>query len=128
MLVGGLFLREFVPDYEYSEEVVQGGRATCYFDVFNGEIESGLTDHGASSVSITMSTNGPPQLLVMPIQPLTAGAQAHRDATLVPRISLAGDEASRLEPLELGIDVVGVQGHHVPRGVRVAAAHLAVGA
>ncbi len=66
-------LREFVPDYEYSEEVVQGGRATCYFDIFNGQIGSGLTADGASSVSIQMSTDGPPQLWVMPIQPLTAG-------------------------------------------------------
>jgi hypothetical protein len=66
-------LREFVPDYEYSEEVVQGGRAACYFDVFNGKIESGLTDGAASSVSIKMLTDGPPQLMVMPIQPLAAG-------------------------------------------------------
>ncbi len=66
-------LREFVPDYEYSEEVVQGGRAACYFDVFNGQIGSGLTTGGASTVSITMLTDGPPQLLVMPIQPLTTG-------------------------------------------------------
>jgi hypothetical protein len=70
-------LREFVPNYEYSEEVVQGGRATCYFDIFNGEIGSGLTIGGASSVSITMFTDGPPQLVVMPIQPLTAGTSPH---------------------------------------------------
>jgi hypothetical protein len=76
-------LREFVPDYEYSEEVVQGGRATCYFDIFNGEIESGLTDGGASSASVTMLTDGPPKLVVMPIQPLTAGAEPH-SLTLAP--------------------------------------------
>lgn len=76
-------LREFVPDYEYSNEVVQGGRATGYFDIFNGLIGSGLTTGGASTVSIIMQTDGPPQLLLLPIQPLAAGTPPH-PLTLVP--------------------------------------------
>jgi hypothetical protein len=76
-------VREFVPDYEYSAEVVQRGRASCYVDLFNGLIGSGLTRGGASTVTITMLTDGPPQLFVLPIQPLAAGTPPHA-LTLTP--------------------------------------------
>ncbi|MEA2240274.1 MAG: hypothetical protein QOC81_4998 [Thermoanaerobaculia bacterium] len=64
-------LREYVPNYEYSPDVVTGGRAACYFDVFDGRIGMELTKGGANSVVIEMETDGPPRLMVVPLEPAT---------------------------------------------------------
>jgi hypothetical protein len=57
----------YVPAYQYSEDVVLGGRAECYFDVFCGTVDSYL--HGeASRTTITMETFGPPQLQITLLQ------------------------------------------------------------
>jgi hypothetical protein len=56
----------FVPSYRYSDDVVLGGRAECYFDVFCGKVES--YPHGqAARTTITMETEGPPRLQITPL-------------------------------------------------------------
>ncbi|HYI12083.1 MAG TPA: hypothetical protein VEK57_23725 [Thermoanaerobaculia bacterium] len=54
----------FVPLYDYSEDVVFGGRAACYFDVFNGTVSSYVAKGGARNIRIVMETEGPPILTV----------------------------------------------------------------
>lgn len=59
----------FVPNYQYSGDVVLGGRAECYFDVFCGTVASDL--HGnAWRTTITMETEGPPQLQITLLSPI----------------------------------------------------------
>ena len=54
---------DFVEYYRYSDGVVIGGRAACYFDVFRGAVRSTL--HGeAYRTVITIQTDGPPRLQV----------------------------------------------------------------
>ena len=58
----------FVPDYRYSEDVVLGGRAECYFDVFCGKVRS-YRHVNAARTTITMDTEGPPRLQITPLGP-----------------------------------------------------------
>lgn len=54
---------DYVPRYRYSEDVLIGGRAACYFDFFRGRVSSYL--HGqAVRTTVTMKTDGPPRLQV----------------------------------------------------------------
>jgi hypothetical protein len=46
----------------YSEEVVLGGRAAAYFDFNEGAVQIKATEAGAQYTSVTMETDGPPQL------------------------------------------------------------------
>jgi hypothetical protein len=63
-------LTAYVPDYSYSGDVVFHGRAACYFDVYGGKVHGvGPKDGKAGWVTISMQTNGPPQLLVTPLGP-----------------------------------------------------------
>ena len=63
----GFSLMSYTPQYSYSDDVVFGGRAACYFDTQSGVVET--AQHGpnlAQNVAITMITDGPPQLQVTP--------------------------------------------------------------
>jgi hypothetical protein len=52
----------------FSDEVVRGGRAACYFDVFCGRVTA-FDDGGARHTRIAMKTSGPPLLRVTPLHP-----------------------------------------------------------
>lgn len=66
-------ITDYVFDYAYADEVVLGGRAACYFDLFSGTLEKvmipGTT---ASAVRATITTDGPPKLLATPFFPASA--------------------------------------------------------
>lgn len=56
-------LQHYVPATStYSEEVVMGGRAAAYFDLYEGAVETKATLAGAQYTSVTIETDGPPQL------------------------------------------------------------------
>ncbi|HEX8620209.1 MAG TPA: hypothetical protein VF911_21700 [Thermoanaerobaculia bacterium] len=60
-------LRDYVPDYEYSREVVCGGRAAAYFDFFSGRVDYTRKKAGGPiNVTVEVETEGPPELLVTP--------------------------------------------------------------
>ncbi len=59
-------ITEFVSDYSWSEDVVMGGRAACYFDVFAGKVQTEPLPKGATRVRIDIETDGPPVLLLTP--------------------------------------------------------------
>lgn len=63
-------LTEFVPDYAFSSEVVQAGRAACYLDLFGGTVWSipPADPSQPIQVFIKVRTDGPPKLLVSPLQ------------------------------------------------------------
>jgi hypothetical protein len=60
-------IAQYVDQYRYSEDVVLGGRAKCYFDVFRGVVRSETLHKGAIRTVITMKTNGPPLLQITPL-------------------------------------------------------------
>ncbi len=56
-------VREFASNYRYSDDVVVGGRARCYFDLSRGTVgvgEEGKALHGVAVVP----TDGPPRLRI----------------------------------------------------------------
>jgi hypothetical protein len=59
-------LTSFVPHYTYSTDVVLGGRAAAYFDLYGGEIVS-FQDGGSLRVRARVITDGPPQLRITPL-------------------------------------------------------------
>ncbi|HEY0143834.1 MAG TPA: hypothetical protein VGF48_23305 [Thermoanaerobaculia bacterium] len=67
-------IREFLPDYQFSNEVVLGERAAAYFDLFAGRVygqpEDGGT--GATTVVVEIHTDGPPALRVTPFGGLSS--------------------------------------------------------
>lgn len=65
-------LGDFVERYEWSHEVVLGGRAACYFDIFGGVITPVMLQDNASCVVATFETptGRPPELRVTPLLPL----------------------------------------------------------
>lgn len=67
-------LTRFMPDYNFSDDVVLNGRASCYLDVFGGHVTTLKpppdNPNGPHRVRIQMQTDGPPELLVTPLLPL----------------------------------------------------------
>lgn len=59
-------VRHFEPSYEFSQEVVCGGRAACYFDLYGGKVRSEKGRGGALHVVVELETDGPPQLMITP--------------------------------------------------------------
>jgi hypothetical protein len=56
-------LRQYAPStLTYSDEVVMGGRAAAYFDLYGGAVETKAMPAGARYTSVTIETDGPPQL------------------------------------------------------------------
>ena len=74
-------LEEFDPDYTVSDDVVLQGRAACYFDIYGGVVtyHPSQRPDGPGYISITMQTDGPPELLVTPLDQWRGESQdAHR--------------------------------------------------
>lgn len=69
-------LLDFVPQYDYSTDVVLGGRAACYFDVLSGAVNTAVAKGGAQQVVITIETDGAPQIRVRPFRPRATHATA----------------------------------------------------
>jgi hypothetical protein len=59
-------LKVFDPDYTISSDVVLGGRATCYFDLYAGRVTSTIVND-ASQTIVELETDGVPELLVTPL-------------------------------------------------------------
>lgn len=71
-------LKEFVPNYTLSNDVVLNGRAACYFDLYGGNVSSRLVKGGASQTFVEMTTDGPPELLVTPLASATTPVRSAR--------------------------------------------------
>jgi hypothetical protein len=72
----------FVPHFDYSGEVVLGGRASGYFDLHGGSIATFTEDEGAVRVVATVTTDGPPQLQITPFA--TMGSPLPRKVITLP--------------------------------------------
>lgn len=84
-------LSHYVEAYQFSDEVVLGGRASCYFDVMGGTAAPDIgVNQKIAGVSITMETDGPPELLVSPFFQATNSKPAES------RITLFGDDVRLL--------------------------------
>jgi hypothetical protein len=59
-------LADYVTDYVPSTEVVHGGRARCYFDIFSGHVSSEKKRHERHA-TIRIRTDGTPLLQVTPL-------------------------------------------------------------
>jgi hypothetical protein len=60
----GFSLTEFVFDFELDDDVVLGGRAACYFDVFHGCAWTEGTGNDPRITRVRMETDGPPRLAI----------------------------------------------------------------
>lgn len=73
---------EFLPDYNFSSDVVLNGRAACYLDLYGGRFRTLCSDpgnpKGPNRVDIRIETNGPPELLVTSLLPTTENPKSHR--------------------------------------------------
>lgn len=59
-------LQDYVPNYSYSDEVVQNGRAACYIDLHAARMVKAFVDGQATTVTATILTDGAPALHVTP--------------------------------------------------------------
>lgn len=59
-------ISDYVPRFKYSRDVVLGGHAALYFDVFGGRVRAHTDKNGMVTVEITMETDGPAVLGVTP--------------------------------------------------------------
>jgi hypothetical protein len=59
-------ISDYVPRFNYSRDVVLGGRAAAYFDIFGGTVTALTSCKGVVTVLITMETEGAPVLGVTP--------------------------------------------------------------
>ena len=71
-------LQDFVPNYALANEVVLNGRATCYFDLYGGNVSSRLVRGGARQTFVEMTTDGPPELLVTSLAAATIPVRSAR--------------------------------------------------
>jgi hypothetical protein len=73
-------LNDFVEHYNFSSDVVLTGRAACYFDLFSGTLKTlpPIIPSGPRRVVITVTTDGPPELLVSPLISLGGPGQSRR--------------------------------------------------
>ena len=61
-------LSEYMPDFRYGSDVVAGGRASCYFDIFRGTVSAKKkSSGGVVHTFVTMNTDGPPMLQITPL-------------------------------------------------------------
>lgn len=60
----GFSLREFVYDLQLDDDVVFGGNAACYFDIFNGCAWTEGTGNEPRTTRVRMETDGPPRLAI----------------------------------------------------------------
>jgi hypothetical protein len=73
----------YYPSYEYSADVVVGGRAACYFDFDYGAAKwyPATKKHRAPRFSMVVETDGPPWLLATPLN-VTADAPSFKKLPL----------------------------------------------
>lgn len=64
---GGFSLAEFIHDFGYSQEVVLGGNAACYFDIFTGKTWTEGKDDEPRITRVRMETDGTPILSISPL-------------------------------------------------------------
>ncbi|HEX7680614.1 MAG TPA: hypothetical protein VF713_20945, partial [Thermoanaerobaculia bacterium] len=63
----GFSLMAYTPQYSYSDDVVFGGKAGCYFDAQSGIVDTVQASPDlAQNMKIVIITDGPPQLQVTP--------------------------------------------------------------
>jgi hypothetical protein len=60
-------ITQYVSGYEWSHDVVVGGNAICYLDLYNGVVQKLTEENGACSVVATILTEGLPELEVKPL-------------------------------------------------------------
>jgi hypothetical protein len=71
-------IADFATNYRYSGDVVLGGRARCYFDVFRGQVfarRNGNAIHGV----VRVTTDGVPRLQVTPMVRRSEDGPAFKD-------------------------------------------------
>ena len=68
-------LSYYMPDFLPSNEVVAGGKAQCYFDIFGGTVTAETERGGAVHTLVTIKTDGPPRLQIKPIDASTDPGQ-----------------------------------------------------
>jgi hypothetical protein len=61
-------ITSFVSHYSFSDDVLGGGRAACYFDLSAGKVRSETVPGGATQVVIEIQTDGPPMLSITPFR------------------------------------------------------------
>ncbi|MCU1231994.1 MAG: hypothetical protein JWO97_4878 [Acidobacteria bacterium] len=76
-------IEDFVPRFEYSQEVVLGGRAAAYFDVHGGVVSSSRGAGGAGYTTIAIQTDGKPKLGLTPFDSTTTVAIEIEDTLTV---------------------------------------------
>lgn len=81
-------IAEYVPNYNFSTDVVLHGRAMCYFDLYGGNVYSREVKGGARQTFVEMTTDGPPQLLVTPL--------ASSSTPIIPALLSLGDAAETM--------------------------------
>lgn len=75
-------LTRYVEHFRPSNEVISGGRAMAYFDIFFGSVTVSTCERTqAVTVDVTMETEGEPVLLASPMHSTTAGVPS---ATRIP--------------------------------------------
>lgn len=90
-------LASYSASQAFSEEVVLGGRAACYFDVSGGRVTA-FEDGDALHTRIAMKTSGPPRLRVTALQSPNDGSPFIKEIAVgaritVGNISLSCDDA-----------------------------------
>jgi hypothetical protein len=95
-------LTDFNPEYTFASDVVLNGRAACYLDVYGGTVTwvPPNEEQRAGYVSIEMTTDGPPELLVTTLAPWTGTSNRSH------RLSLAREGG---EPREITLVVNNVE-------------------
>jgi len=63
---GGFRIKQYVDNFAFSEDVVTGGNAACYFDVFGGIVEPLGTPTTQNTTRITITTYGTPHVRITP--------------------------------------------------------------
>lgn len=64
---GGFSLTEFMRNFGFSQEVVFGGNAAAYFDIFNGTTWTDGKDNEPRTTRVRMETEGTPILSISPL-------------------------------------------------------------
>lgn len=74
----------------FSDEVVLGGRAACYFDFDQGIVRYNATERGARYTSVEVETDGPPEILIRSF-PRSSGVVESEQITLDAQMLTVGN-------------------------------------
>lgn len=96
-------LHSFVSHYAYSNDVVLGGRASAYFDLYGGQVFA-FQDGESKRVAARVMTAGPPQLRITPLMikdmplpttiiPLTSDPQTRHAEMIIANAAMSCIEA-----------------------------------